>query len=440
METIEFTIPEFIHLCSNLANCGIFLIIGTILLCFTPKQNERRRGYVYTKRCFAISAYLMVALNAANMALIINDIDHKILNTFFIPAIYFLQLYMTASALLSMTHADEKAHTIKYLSSLPVLAIMITYPISYLIWDDSDIYLGAYARFTHTIYAKTLSYGMIAMILVNLVLSTWLVAGETRKYYRSAFSHPDGNNIEKARLVRSLVVFVQAYFIITSIGIIAEAISTNLVNYDANIWLVWFNTVIFAAVAIGILNIYPIAVNAHISFLEREALEDKEARQIERIEEMLRKADANKEQKEQEQDTSQADNKKKTDYEDFVKSATIEHAINRWCRKATKPYCREGMTIAKAAEEMNIGERLLSNYINVVCKKNFNTWLNTLRIEEAKRIIRTMPRIQLVDVAARTGFTDASALTKVFKKIEGQTPTDFKRAIKRNAENAENEQ
>lgn len=440
METIEFTIPEFIHLCSNLANCGIFLIIGTILLCFTPKQNEKRRGYVYTKRCFAISAYLMVVLNAANIALIINDIDHKILNTYFIPCIYFLQLYMTASALLSMIHADEKAHTVKYISSLPVLAIMIIYPISYLIWDDSDVYLGAYARFTHTTTAKTLSYGMIALILVNLALSTWLVARETRKYYRSVFRHPEGDNIEKARLVSRLVVFVQAYFIITSIGIITEGITTNLVNYDANIWLVWFNTAIFAAVAIGILNIYPIAVNAHISFLEKEALEDKEAKQIERIEEMLRKADANKEPKYEKQDPSQAEKQKKTDYEEFVKSATIEHAINKWCRKPSKPYCREGMTIAKAAEEMNIGERLLSNYINVVCKKNFNTWLNTLRIEEAKRIIQTMPRIQLVDVAARTGFTDTSALTKVFKKIEGQTPTEYKRAIKRNGEKPENEQ
>ena len=432
METIEFTKPDFIHFCSNLANCGIFFVIGTILLCFTPRQNERRRGYVYTKRCFAISAYLMVALNAANMALLLNDIDHRILNTFFIPTIYFLQLYMTVSALLSMIHAGERAHSIKYIAAIPILAIMISNPIGYLIWDDSDIYFGAYARYTHTIFAKCLSYGMIALILADIILYTWLVAKETSKYYRSVFDQPEEKNIEKAKIVRNAVIFILAYFLITSMAVIAEGITTNLFNYDSNIWLVWFNTILFVTIAIGILNIYPIAVNAHIKFLQRENLEDKEAKQIERIEDMLRKSSANKEQKKEEQDPSQAEKQKKADYEEFVKSATIEHAINKWCRKSSKPYCREGMTIALAAEEMSIGERLLSNYINVVCKKNFNTWLNTLRIEEAKRLIATSPKIQLVDVATRTGFTDASALTKVFKKIEGVTPSDFRRAIKSN--------
>lgn len=430
MDTIDFTIPDFIHFCSNLANCGIFLVLGTILLCFTPKQNERRRGYVYTKRCFAVSAYLMVALNIANMTLLLSDIDRKILNTYFIPTIYFLQLYMTVSALLSMIHADEKTHTIKYFAALPVLAIMIFYPISYLVWDESDIYLGSYSRYTHTLFAKCLSYGMILLTFCDMVLYTWLVAKETKVYYNGVYDDPENNNIIKATAVKRCVVFILSYFLLTSLGIIVEGITTNLFSYDCSLWLVWFNTILFTTIAIAILNIYPIAVNAHIKFLERENIGDKEAKQIERIEDMLRKSSANADGNEDEDIVSQQEKLNKKEYDEYVKATTVENAISKWCNRASKPFCREGMTITKAAEEMNISERLLSNYINVVCEKNFNTWLNTLRIEEAKRLIMTKPEIQIVEVATRTGYTDSSALTKAFRKIEGVTPTDFKRAIK----------
>ena len=80
---------------------------------------------------------------------------------------------------------------------------------------------------------------------------------------------------------------------------------------------------------------------------------------------------------------------------------------------------------------MGIDQRLLSGFINNMYRMNFNAWINMLRIEEVKRLISKRPEMTLVDIAAHTGFTDSSAMSKVFKKSESITPSQYKQEHKR---------
>ena len=100
--------------------------------------------------------------------------------------------------------------------------------------------------------------------------------------------------------------------------------------------------------------------------------------------------------------------------------------ISGWSADPGKPYLREGITLAVAAESMKLSPRLLSDYLNNILKMNFNTWINSLRIEEVKTILKSDPGVTLLEVAVRTGFADASALTKTFKKFTGKTPSQFR--------------
>ncbi len=67
-----------------------------------------------------------------------------------------------------------------------------------------------------------------------------------------------------------------------------------------------------------------------------------------------------------------------------------------------------------------------SKYLNNVMGMNFNSWINSMRIEEVKEQIEKSPETAMVEIAQHAGFTDSSAMTKVFKRVTGMTPTQYR--------------
>ena len=108
---------------------------------------------------------------------------------------------------------------------------------------------------------------------------------------------------------------------------------------------------------------------------------------------------------------------------------SMDAVIQEWIDLPSKPYLRESITLAVAARQMNIHPRLLSSFINNIYHMNFNSWINSLRIDEVKRLINANPQQTLLTVALKTGFTDASAMSRVFKKFEGVSPSEYRKRI-----------
>lgn len=111
---------------------------------------------------------------------------------------------------------------------------------------------------------------------------------------------------------------------------------------------------------------------------------------------------------------------------DIPSSLAIEDIIERWTQRLDKPYLREGVSLAIAAEDMGLNVRIVSIYLNNVLHVNFNSWINALRIEEAKRILDNDNSLSVSVVAFKCGFADAPMLSKNFKKIVGMTITEYK--------------
>lgn len=105
---------------------------------------------------------------------------------------------------------------------------------------------------------------------------------------------------------------------------------------------------------------------------------------------------------------------------------TIDQIVNQWMHRADRPYLREGITVMQVAGEMKISPRLLSQYINNVKHVNFNTWINQLKVAEVQRIIDSHSDESLAQIAAHTGFTDASAMSKTFKAVTGMLPSAYR--------------
>ncbi len=85
-----------------------------------------------------------------------------------------------------------------------------------------------------------------------------------------------------------------------------------------------------------------------------------------------------------------------------------------------------GVNIADMALHLKIGRTLLSTMINNEEKVNFNSWINFLRIEEAKKILTENPNLSLSQIAEMIGYTESSNFSRQFKLITNQTPFVWK--------------
>lgn len=97
-----------------------------------------------------------------------------------------------------------------------------------------------------------------------------------------------------------------------------------------------------------------------------------------------------------------------------------------------KLYLRKGLTIEDVARFLNTNRTSLSNSINTEEGINFNLWINTLRIEEAKLILNANPQINIFEVSSMVGFSEHSNFSRQFKLITGTTPNTWRNNIRLN--------
>ena len=85
----------------------------------------------------------------------------------------------------------------------------------------------------------------------------------------------------------------------------------------------------------------------------------------------------------------------------------------------------EKLTLRDVAGSIHINESYLSKLFKKEIGVGFTDYLNTLRIQKSVELLADSDR-NLLEIAGRVGFEDQSYFTKVFKKITGKTPRQFK--------------
>ncbi len=96
--------------------------------------------------------------------------------------------------------------------------------------------------------------------------------------------------------------------------------------------------------------------------------------------------------------------------------------------RTEKPYLMADITLDILAEKLAIPARDLSMIINRHYDINFYEFINNYRIEEAKKILID-PRNQnktITDIYLEVGFNSKSVFNTFFKKIVGQTPSEYR--------------
>lgn len=81
------------------------------------------------------------------------------------------------------------------------------------------------------------------------------------------------------------------------------------------------------------------------------------------------------------------------------------------------------------AEKLNAGKHHVSQVINECHGANFFEYVNKLRIEEAKRLLRESNRgeLHIIEAAYSVGFNNKVSFNNAFKKATGMTPTAYRK-------------
>lgn len=115
--------------------------------------------------------------------------------------------------------------------------------------------------------------------------------------------------------------------------------------------------------------------------------------------------------------------------------ATLSPELEPWRDRLLRlmadeqPWLEPELTLAELANRLRTHAALLSKVINAGCGQNFNDFVNSYRVQEARRKLAD-PRFahySLVGVALESGFNSKSTFNRVFKKLLGQAPSEVGR-------------
>lgn len=90
-------------------------------------------------------------------------------------------------------------------------------------------------------------------------------------------------------------------------------------------------------------------------------------------------------------------------------------------------YREPELKVADLARHVGSAPHRVSRVINqVLGARNFNHWVNSYRIEQACRLLRSHPRRSVLDVSLEAGFASLGPFNRAFKAAMGCTPTEWR--------------
>ena len=83
------------------------------------------------------------------------------------------------------------------------------------------------------------------------------------------------------------------------------------------------------------------------------------------------------------------------------------------------------ISMQELARRMNYSEPYFCKLFKQCFNQNFTAYLTEYRIAEAKKLLE-QPTVNIKDVGKAVGYIDSNYFTKVFRRITGQSPTEYR--------------
>jgi AraC-like DNA-binding protein len=114
---------------------------------------------------------------------------------------------------------------------------------------------------------------------------------------------------------------------------------------------------------------------------------------------------------------------------DVIKDELAEKIIEIMVQ--SKPYLNPKLTLNELAHQLNVSPHVMSKTLNDSFQKNFFDFINTYRTEAFKEKLDD-PKFQnytFLAVAFEAGFNSKTAFNRSFKRVTGQSPSEYLNSI-----------
>jgi AraC-like DNA-binding protein len=108
------------------------------------------------------------------------------------------------------------------------------------------------------------------------------------------------------------------------------------------------------------------------------------------------------------------------------KEVEILQKLEEW--EESDQYLSKNMSLSMLSAQMGVNTKYLSEVINNNKKKNFNGYINELRINHIAHLLKTEPtylNYKVSYLAEYSGFSSHSAFTTIFKSVTGMSPNAY---------------
>lgn len=109
---------------------------------------------------------------------------------------------------------------------------------------------------------------------------------------------------------------------------------------------------------------------------------------------------------------------------DLTKEMQLRDSLEQWV--LDEGYTRGDISTEEVAELLGTDLPFLRSYFRDCMASDFRTWRIELRIRKAQELIADYPEVSLNQIAQQVGFITRSNFYLYFKKITGQSPTDYR--------------
>ncbi|MBP3489419.1 MAG: response regulator [Roseburia sp.] len=113
-------------------------------------------------------------------------------------------------------------------------------------------------------------------------------------------------------------------------------------------------------------------------------------------------------------------------------------AVAEGIREYIDTHYMEDISLQTAAGAMNYSEAYFCKIFKQCFDKSFIVYLSEYRVEKAKQLLADVV-INVKDISASVGYRDSNYFAKVFKRVAGTTPTEYRMQVLRAAGNKDSQ-
>ena len=108
-----------------------------------------------------------------------------------------------------------------------------------------------------------------------------------------------------------------------------------------------------------------------------------------------------------------------------------EQSVYRLAIQVISENFKEDLSLKDLAKKLGYHEKYLSSALSNLTKMNFREFLNSYRINYAKRLLllKEAEDLKISEIAFSSGFSSINTFNRVFKEKTGKTPMQYKKRI-----------